>query len=81
MSNKGLKDDYLIASREWHNGLHYPTWEGEPGGYLRVRSHETGFSSFSFTILPFCISFPFDDKFYQSNHAFAPQLFLQISST
>ena len=31
-SNKGMKDDYLIASREWHDGLHYPTREGEPGG-------------------------------------------------
>lgn len=31
-SNKGLKDDNLIASREWHDGLHCPTWKGEPGG-------------------------------------------------
>ena len=31
-SNKGLKDDYLIASRKWHDGLHCPTREGEPGG-------------------------------------------------
>ena len=31
-SNKGIKDDYLITSGEWHNGLHYPTWEGELGG-------------------------------------------------
>ena len=30
-SNKGIKDDYLIASGEWHDGLHYPTREGEPG--------------------------------------------------
>ena len=30
-SNKGMKDEYLIASREWHDGLHYPTREGEPG--------------------------------------------------
>ena len=30
--NKGLKDDYLIAFGEWHDGLHCPTWEGEPGG-------------------------------------------------
>ena len=30
-SNKGIKDDYLIASGEWHNGLHCPTREGEPG--------------------------------------------------
>ena len=31
-SNKGLKDDYLIASEEWHDGLYRPTREGEPGG-------------------------------------------------
>ena len=31
-SNKSMKDDYLIASREWHNYLHCPTWEGELGG-------------------------------------------------
>ena len=31
-SNKGMKDDYLIVSRERHDGLHYPTWEEEPGG-------------------------------------------------
>ena len=31
-SNKGMKDDYLIASKEWHNTLHCPTREGEPGG-------------------------------------------------
>ena len=31
-SNKGLKDDYLIAYGEWHNGFHYPTQEGELGG-------------------------------------------------
>ena len=31
-SNKGMKDDYLIASREWHDGLHCLTKDGEPGG-------------------------------------------------
>ena len=31
-SNKGMKDDYLIASRAWHDGLHCPTQEREPGG-------------------------------------------------
>ena len=31
-SNKGMKDDYLIASGEWHDGLHCPNLEGEPGG-------------------------------------------------
>ena len=31
-SNKGMKDDYLIASKEWHDGLHCPTQEGDPSG-------------------------------------------------
>ena len=31
-SNKGMKDDFLIALGEWHDGLHCPTQEGEPGG-------------------------------------------------
>ena len=30
-SNKGMKDDYLIASGEWHDDLYCPTREGEPG--------------------------------------------------
>ena len=30
LSNKGMKDDYLIAFGEWHDGLHCPTREGEP---------------------------------------------------
>ena len=31
-SNKGMKDDYLIASGPWHDGLPCPTQLGEPGG-------------------------------------------------
>ena len=31
-SNKGMKDDYLIVSEEWHDGLHCLTQVGEPGG-------------------------------------------------
>ena len=31
-SNKGMEDDYLIASGEWHDGLHCPTQERKPGG-------------------------------------------------
>ena len=30
-SNKGMKDDYLIASEEWSDGLHCPTQAGDPG--------------------------------------------------
>ena len=29
-SNKGMKDDYLIVSREWSDGLHCPTQAGDP---------------------------------------------------
>ena len=31
-SNKGMKNNYLIASGAWHDGLHCPTQEREPGG-------------------------------------------------
>ena len=30
--NKGMKDDYLIMSGPWHDGLPCPTQLGEPGG-------------------------------------------------
>ena len=30
-SNKGMKDDYLIASGAWHDDFHCPTQLGEPG--------------------------------------------------
>ena len=33
-SNKGLKDDYLIVSRAWHDGLRYPVRAGAQGGTL-----------------------------------------------
>ena len=31
-SNKGLKDDYLVVSGKWHDGLHYPVRAGTLGG-------------------------------------------------
>ena len=37
-SNKNLKEDFLIFFGEWHNGLPYPTEEGEPGGSITVDS-------------------------------------------
>ena len=33
-SNKGLKDDHLIVSGAWHDGLHCPIRVGTPGGAL-----------------------------------------------
>ena len=30
-SNKGMKDDYLIVSRKWSDGLHCPTQAGDLG--------------------------------------------------
>ena len=35
-TSKGLNKDFLIVSRKWHDGLHCPTEEGEPGGVFRV---------------------------------------------
>ena len=31
-SNKGIKDNYLIISREWSDNFHCPTRAGYPGG-------------------------------------------------
>ena len=31
-SNKGLDQDFLIISGEWHDGLHCPMRDGQPGG-------------------------------------------------
>ena len=33
-SNKGLNKDFLIVSKEWHDGLPCPTREGQLGGVL-----------------------------------------------
>ena len=30
-SNKGLKDNYLVVSGEWHDGLHCPVRAGTSG--------------------------------------------------
>ena len=34
VSNKGLKEDFLIFSGRWHDGLPCPVKKGEPGGEL-----------------------------------------------
>ena len=35
-SNKNLKEDFLIFSREWHDGLPCPMEEGVPGGSVVI---------------------------------------------
>ena len=35
-SNEGMKDDYLIVSRPWHDGLHCPVKRESQVGYIRV---------------------------------------------
>ena len=45
-SNKGMKDDYLIASGPWHDSLPCPTQLGEPVGYLRFRFSNIRFKLF-----------------------------------
>ena len=35
-TSKGLNKDFLIVSGEWHDDLHCPTEEGEPGGVFKV---------------------------------------------
>ena len=37
-SNKNLKEDFLIFSGEWHDGLPCPMEEGEPGGNAAIDS-------------------------------------------
>ena len=37
VSNKVLKDDFLIFSGQWHDGLPCPVKEGTPGGGLIIK--------------------------------------------
>ena len=39
ISNKGLKEDFLIFFGRWHDGLPCPVKDGEPGGKLTVSSN------------------------------------------
>ena len=80
-SNKGMKDDYLIASREWNNGLHCPTGRESQVGYPRFRSLDKGFRSFSFTNFTFQQFVFFRRLVLLIWPWFAPWMFLQIKST
>ena len=63
-----MKDNYLIASREWYDSFTAQLGKEGQVGYPRVRSLSTRFRSFSFAILPFNISFSFDDGFCWFDH-------------
>ena len=62
-SNKGLKEDFLIFSEEWHDGLPCPTKEGTLGGGLVMNIHTLACISLLFHIIPISekISFYFND--------------------
>ena len=47
-SNKGLKEDFLILSRGWHDSLPCPTKEGKPGGSLIVNLYALVYVFLSF---------------------------------
>ena len=51
VSNKGLKEDFLIFSRQWHDGLPCPVKEGEPGGELTYLVFIFNFLYFSSLII------------------------------
>ena len=36
-TNKGMDQDFMIISGEWHDGLHCPTQEEKPGGVFRLK--------------------------------------------
>ena len=34
-TNKGLDEDFLIISGDWHDGYHCPVRDGTPGGVIK----------------------------------------------
>ena len=51
VSNKGLKEDFLIFSGQWHDDLPCPVKEGEPGGELTYLIFILNFSYSSIPIV------------------------------
>ena len=67
-SNKGRKDDYLIALGEWSDSLHCPTWAGNPGGVpLGLVSLEKGLTISALTYIYIFTSSFLGDDFCQSD--------------
>ena len=58
-SNKGLKEDFLIFSGGWHDGLPCPTKEGKPGGGLTVNLYALVCVPLSFPTSLFLTKFVF----------------------
>ena len=50
VSNKGLKDDFLIFSGQWHDGLPCPVKEGTPGGGLIIKFCDLTLHNFSISL-------------------------------
>ena len=51
ISNKGLKEDFLIFSGQWHDGLPCPVKKGEPGGELTYLIFKFNFSYSSIPVV------------------------------
>ena len=64
-SNKWMKDDYLITSRAWHNGLHCPTQEKESGKVSQSQVPQQNTSDFTILVIQllFSIWLYLDDGF------------------
>ena len=59
ISNKGLNDDFLIFSRQWHDGLPCPVKEGTPGWGPIAK-----FYIVTYTILPFPLFFAITEMYF-----------------
>ena len=59
ISNKGLKDDFLIFSGQWHDGLPCPVKEGTPGGGPIAKFYIS-----TCTILPFPLLFAITEMYF-----------------
>ena len=64
-SNKGMKDDYLIASRAWHDSLHCPTQERKLSGISQSQVPQQNISDLLILIMQlwFSILLYLDDGF------------------
>ena len=73
-SNNGLKEDFLIFSREWHDGLPCPTKEGTPSGDLIVNLCTLAYISLLFHTISPSNKFSFHFNDFADKHSTIPQL-------